>query len=82
MNYQEVLDLPVRTFWFLNAQIDRLSAEETLRGIDLALAGQMDGKGIKHLQERLTQKIGLIVKADEKPDFEGLQRLKGRNKAR
>lgn len=82
LNHSEVLQLPVRTFWFLNEQIDRLAAEESLRGIDLALAGQMDGKGVKQLSEGLQRQMGLIAKVEEKPDFAALQRIAGKNKAK
>lgn len=82
MSRQEVLALPVRTFWFLNEQIDRIAAEEALRGIDLALAGNMNAEGLKELMQRLKRQMGLVMKIDESPDLAGLQRIATMNKVR
>ncbi len=40
--YPEVLKLPLRVFWTLNAQINRIRSEEILEQIDLALLSNMN----------------------------------------
>lgn len=51
MSYLELRKLPIKTFWFLNRQIDRLQAEDDLRTLHLhASVGSKEGVETIHAQ--------------------------------
>lgn len=58
-NFDELLSLPLKRFWFLVNQIDRLRAEEGIRHIQL-LASAQDGDAIKEVLESLKDEMGKV----------------------
>jgi len=95
MDFDSLLQTPLRRFWFLNNQIDRLRAEKELRHLQL-LASAQSGDAFKATYDHLTNQIGKIYVWDEAapekiiinsdtgldPEFdrEGLHALKAKNR--
>ena len=54
------MDMPIRVFWSMNAQIARLRSEEILEQIDLSLLSSMncDGEMIKTLRQTHLDRMG------------------------
>jgi hypothetical protein len=57
---RDLLSEPIKFFWFLHKQIDRLRAEEDLRSLHL-MAGVTSQEGVTQLQQRLTETQGQIL---------------------
>lgn len=77
--YRETLELPIRTFWFMNMCINRLEAESNLRDLDTGLASQVGGEHFDQFRNSLVLEMGSIVVAEEvapKLDRAGLASLK------
>lgn len=95
MDFDSLLQTPLRRFWFLNNQIDRLRAEKELRYLQL-LASAQSGDAFKATYDHLTNQVGKIYVWDEAapekiiinsdtgldPEFdrEGLHALKAKNR--
>ena len=92
MDPLKVKKLPLKTFWMMQRNIDRLEA-----GLDYRLMQVMlsvtSSEGVKDHTTRLRQLIGKVVYYDkdrvisvqaqeEKLDIEGLNRLRGKGKLR
>lgn len=61
MSYEEVLRMPMKTFWLMSGNIRRIRAGYDLRTLaTTAAAGSPDG--VTELQERLVLEIGDVVK--------------------
>lgn len=82
MPYREVMELPVRAFWFLLTQINRLAAEEGVQNLQVTASAQHP-EAAQALQEALMKTLGTPVKLDvaqvalaEKRDEEGFAFLK------
>lgn len=77
MPYREVMNLPVRAFWFMSTQINRLAAEEGIQNLRVSTSAQHPDAAIE-LQRELNVIIGEPVRLDraqvalnEKRDEEG-----------
>lgn len=57
MRYRDVLELPIRLFWFLSSQVDRIRAEEILDFMP-ALSTAMGGDHVKDVFEGFKQRVG------------------------
>lgn len=70
MSYNEVRDMPLRTFWSFNAQVRRLRAEERLGLIEMYLLGGMgtDKAMLDQLRDRLLADLDEPTKAEAKFD--------------
>lgn len=68
-SYTETLALPLRVFWMLNRNLDRLRAEEDLRALPIIMA-QHGGEAVKELQERLVEQLGTPVLVEKQLDEE------------
>jgi len=76
MRFRDVMDLPLRTFWSLNRNVDRLRAEEEFRHLQVAAAAASAGDGVKTLGEALRGEIGnptIIEKGFDSAKFAELQ---------
>jgi len=58
------MKMPVRRFWFMQAQIDRISAIESLDKLPLVQSA-MGGEGVKDYAASLKERAGTIV--DSRP---------------
>jgi hypothetical protein len=72
-----VLDLPAQLFWMMVRQIDRLQAEEDLRGLKVALAAQ-SAEGVKELAADLQRILGEIAKRAPVYERSKMRALMGR----
>jgi len=74
------MKLPIRTFWLMSDNIDRISAQGDVRALTVAVCGQ-GGEPATRLRESLVVEIGQVVKLREDPtnaarDEEGFHELK------
>jgi hypothetical protein len=77
--YQAVLDMPLRTFWLMSNNINRISAEEDIRKLSIA-AGSSSDKGFKATQEGLQREMGDVITRSERTIAkQGIQKLKDLN---
>lgn len=84
MSFLEVMGLPLRTFWSLNANVSRLRAEEHISMIELFLMGGMGAtqESVTQLRESLNKQMGepAVMRARPKEDHqqtqEGIQKLR------
>jgi hypothetical protein len=66
LSYSEMMALPIKTFWFMNATIDRINAQKDMRSLNVAVCGQ-GGEGATDYREKLILEIGTIVKVIDDP---------------
>lgn len=76
MPVDELYRLPIRMFWALEANINRLMAEEDLRTIRL-LASAQAPKSAEEVMRQLALEMGTVVIEAPVRDEEGFKRLKG-----
>ena len=77
MGYEEILRMPIRTFWSFYAQISRIQAELDTRLLDVII-GSKSQEGVKELQKHLKKAMGDPIVIDEPDNFdEGWNALKG-----
>lgn len=83
MKFADVMELPLRTFWSLNRNVDRLRAEQDIRSLQVATAAQTvedGGDAVKFLSEHLRMEIGspiIIEKKFDRSKFEELKKKLG-----
>jgi len=66
--YEAMLALPLKTFWLLNENIDRIQAQKDARSLDLARISQAVGDAPQQFRQQLVIEAGTIVKvAEESP---------------
>lgn len=78
-DYMTLMQMPMKTFWLLSQNIERVAATQDLRSLSVALAGQ-GGEHTKEFQERLILEMGTCVVEEtataEVRDEAGFQELK------
>lgn len=76
------MNLPIRTFWLMNSNIDRILAQQDMRSLSVAVCGQGGAEAAQEYRKRLVIEVGTIVKLEENPileavrDEEGFEALK------
>ena len=58
------MGMPIKTFWLLSQNIERVAAGQDLRSLSVALAGQ-GGEHAKEYQQRLVIEMGTFVAEDK-----------------
>lgn len=82
MSYEEVMALPVRTFWFMNQNIERIQAQKDMRSLTVAVCGQGGGEAAQEFRQKLVIEAGTVVKLKFDPmrdavrDEEGFSALR------
>lgn len=81
IGYDELMRLPIRTFWFINQSIDRIQAQKDMRSLSVAVCGQGGGAAAQEYRQRLVIEQGEVFKLKHDPmiaerDEEGFQALK------
>lgn len=71
------MEVPVRTFWFMNAQIDRIQAQKDMRSLTVAVCGQGGGEAAQNFRERLVIEAGEVVKLKFDPIREAVRDEEG-----
>lgn len=84
--YQQALELPIKTFWLMNGNIDRIQAQKDLRSLSRQVVAGSDREQITKFRESLLAEVGTIVKVEgdaviharmsEKRDEAGFAELK------
>lgn len=81
MKFQDVMRLPLKTFWLYSKNIDRILSEVDLRQLQL-VASATSSEAYGSMQERLHKQMGMIIKVkaqdaqEEQLDRVGLADLK------
>lgn len=75
LGYREALELPIRTFWFMNSCINRVQAEEGLRHLEVS-AGVQSAEGYEAVRSSLVNQMGTLMKEAPQLDRSGLNELK------
>lgn len=78
IGYRELLSVPIRFFWTLSSNIDRIQASFDVRTLSLqhvaVATGMTGGEGVKKLRESLEMQIGETQKIKFDPMSERLNR--------
>ncbi len=75
-SYQEALNLPLKTFWMMSNNINRIGAEEDIRRLAVTAAASSD-KGFKATQEALQREMGDVFTRPARVEAkEGINTLK------
>lgn len=80
MSYDDVMAMPIRAFWFMSGQIDRIRAEETLDnmiGYSVIMGGKHVPKIVSGLRERVGRPIVVEQMTIGNKDIEALKALFG-----
>ncbi len=68
MGYEELMALPIRAFWFMNAQIERIRAQADMRSLDTAMAANsVNTETAVSYREKLVLEVGEVVKGSKDP---------------
>jgi len=79
--YDDVMALPIKAFWLMNRNIDRIAARQDLRRLSIAMCAQ-SSEAANHLRESLNAEGGTVVKTrqedplEAKRDEQGFAELK------
>lgn len=57
MSHDEVMELPLKTFWFLSHQVDRIRAEDMLDWMSPMSIG-MGGEHVPRVAKKLKERVG------------------------
>jgi hypothetical protein len=66
LSYKDMMALPIRAFWFMNATIDRINAQHDIRAMSVAMCGQSGEMAMSH-RDQLILEIGTVVVSKEDP---------------
>jgi len=61
-SYPAVMTLPIKTFWLMNENIDRIQAQKDMRSLSISVAATAMGEAAQQLRQRLIVEAGTIVK--------------------
>jgi hypothetical protein len=77
MSYGEVMVMPVRAFWLMNSNIDRIQAQKDMRSLTVAVCGQGGGEAAQSFRQRLVIEAGEVVKLKFDPIREAVRDEEG-----
>lgn len=63
LGYAGTLALPIKTFWLMSGNIDRIQAQRDMRSLTVAICGQ-SGEAAQAHRQHLVIEAGTIVKVD------------------
>jgi hypothetical protein len=79
MSFRELMGIPIKTFWLLSENIERISAQKDIRSLSVAAYSQ-SGEGASEHREQLVLQVGTTVKLDSEDvsvrDEEGFEDLR------
>jgi hypothetical protein len=64
MGYEAALKLPLKTFWLMNRNIDRIEAKNDMRAMSVAIVAQANGDSVQQFRQELVVEAGTIVKLE------------------
>ena len=65
MGYTAVMQLPLKTFWLMSRNIERIEAKKDLRAMSVAIVAQSNADGATQFRQALVVEAGVIVKLDD-----------------
>ena len=68
MSYEAALAMPLKTFWLMNRNIDRIQAKKDMRSLSVSIASQAMAGDSKQFREALVIEAGTIVKLEGESD--------------
>ena len=74
MSYREVMELPIRAFWLMSANINRLFAERDMRLLSVTAAVNST-EGMQEKIDILSNEIGKVTRFDEVFDSSAMESL-------
>lgn len=73
------MGIPIKTFWLLSENIERISAQKDIRTLSVAAYSQ-SGEAASEFREQLVLQVGTTVKLESEPiserDVEGFEELR------
>lgn len=69
--------MPIRTFWFMNSNIERVQAQKDMRSLTVAVCGQGGGEAAQEFRQRLIVEAGTAVKLKFDPIREAVRDEEG-----
>lgn len=75
MSYWDTKRLPIRAFWLMSGNINRLMAESDMRHMS-AVSSLNDTDGIKEKFSELSRELGKVTKFEEVFDADAMERFK------
>lgn len=76
MRDTHVLSMPIRRFWLMSSMVDRIQAQEDIRAARISRFANADQDSAQSTMNDLRQEVGTVIVSWDKPDFEGIERLK------
>lgn len=76
MSYNEVMSLPIKSFWLMNDNITRVSAVSDMRQLSIMTSAQQGGEEVNAAMQRLSSEIGLVSMNKPVRDEKGFEQLK------
>lgn len=76
MSYGDVMDTPIKVFWALNRNLERIRSEEALVNANTMRAGQTDQEGWKSFVDGHKRVLGDVYKQEQRLDRNALSELK------
>lgn len=74
MDYDAVMRLPLKTFWLMSSNVDRIEAKKDMRSLTVAQFSQATNDGVQQFRDALVIEAGEIVKMDKPNDPRKAQR--------
>lgn len=74
IGYRDLLSLPIRFFWTLHINIDRIQAQKDMRSLSLMNCAFVGGEGAKKYRELLIMELGDVQEVKTDPMKEVLDR--------
>lgn len=77
MGYVETMQLPLRAFWLMSGNVDRIQAQKDVRSLTVAACAQ-GGEAATTCRTQLIVEVGTIVKVgmDVRRDADAISTLK------
>lgn len=76
LDYEKVMNMPIRFFWVSVRQMERIKAAENLRMARVFSMPQMEEQARKDFAEEQVRIIGFVAESEGEIDREGLEKLK------
>lgn len=64
MGYAAVMQLPLKTFWLMSRNVERIEAKKDLRAMSVAIVAQSNAESSTKFRQALVVEAGVIVKLD------------------
>ena len=65
--------MPIRAFWLMNSNIERVQAQKDMRSLTVAVCGHVGGDAATKHREKLVIELGEVVKLKSDPIREAVR---------